>query len=432
MNKILILSHNPLSTYNSMGMTLLRLFSEFPPEALCQLYIYPSLPDTDHCASFFRITDKDVLRSYASLFRVRGQEVFPTTQESSAFEQPQDEKMYRDVRNKTPLRMLLRDAMWRFSPWYNRPLKRWLAEQKPNCLFVAPGSGVFFYRIAQKLAKKLQIPIVTYVCDDYYFLRGSGLLGRLHQRSLCKAIEKLLKASSHVVAISQPLTNAYHERFGVPATTIMTGTGRPIAYEVKSAAGAQSLFYAGNIRSGRNESLAAVGRVIDEINAAHGTQFSLELYTGEKEPAILSAFEGISSIHLHGFLTGTEFERVYDAARLHLHIESFAASETEKVKFSISTKIADCLGSGCCLVAYAPPQVASMQYLLEQQCALTATEPKQLRQVLERAFFDPSAADAAAQNALLAARNYHDCRNNSLLLAAILEHVCDNELETFV
>lgn len=429
MNKILILSHNPLSTYNSMGMTLLRLFSEFPPEALCQLYIYPSLPDTDRCASFFRITDKDVLRSFFSFFCVKGHEVSPTAREPSAFEHPQDEKLYRNVRNKTPLRMFLRDALWRFSHWYNRPLKRWLAEQKPTCLFVAPGSGVFFYRIAQKLAKKLQIPIVTYVCDDYYFLRGWGLLGRLHQRSLCKAIEKLLGDSSHMVAISQPLADAYHTRFGVPVTMIMTGTGRPIAAEVRSAAGAQSLFYAGNIRGGRNESLAAVGRVIDEINAAHGTQFSLELYTGEKDRTILLAFDGISSIHLHGFLTGAEFEQVFHAARLHLHIESFVAAEAENVKYSISTKIADCLGSGCCFVAYAPSQVASMQYLLGQQCALTATEPKQLRQVLECAFFDPSAADQAAQNGLLAAHTYHDCRNNSLLLAAVLEHACDNEME---
>ncbi len=432
MNKVLILSHNPLSTYNSMGMTLLRLFSEFPPEALCQLYIYPSLPDTGHCASFFRITDKDVLKSFFSLFCVRGREVFPVEREPSAFEHPQDEKLYRNVRNKTPLRMLLRDAMWRFSHWYNRPLKRWLAEQKPTCIFVAPGSGVFFYAIARKLAKKLRIPIVTYICDDYYFLRGCGLLGRLRQCALCKAIEKLLGDTSHMVAISQPLADAYHARFGVPVTTIMTGTGRPIAPAVRSTVGAQSLFYAGNIRLGRNESLAAVGRALDDINAAHGTRFSLELYTGEKENALLAAFDGISSLHLHGFLAGAEFEQAFQAARLHLHVESFAPAEAEIVKCSVSTKIADCLGSGCCLVAYAPPQVASMQYLLEQRCALTATASNQLRGMLEQAFFDPAAADQAAQNGLLAAHTYHDCRNNSIRLAAVLERVCDCDREALV
>lgn len=425
MNKILILSHNPLSTYNSMGMTLLRLFSAFPAESLCQLYIYPSLPDTDHCASYFRITDKDVLRSYFSLFQVKGHEISPVVQGPAAFEHPQDEKLYRNVRNKAPLRMILRDVMWRFAHVYNRTLKQWLAEQKPTCIFVAPGSGVFFYRLARKLAHKLHIPIVTYICDDFYFLRGEGMLGRLHQRSVRGAIEKLLKASSHMVAISKPLASAYHERFGVPATTIMTGTGHPIATSVKSAKGAQSLLYAGNIRAGRNQSLADVGKALEQINAAHGTSFSLEIYTGEKEREILSVFDGITSIHLNGFLTGSDFAQVFGAAKLHLHVESFAVRETERVKFSLSTKIADCLGSGSCMVAYAPAEVASMQYLIEQQCALTATVQKQLCAVLERAFFDPDAADRAAENGLHAAHAFHDCRRNSLSLAAILEETCE-------
>ena len=429
MNKILILSHNPLSTYNSMGMTLLRLFSAFPAESLCQLYIYPSLPDTARCASYFRITDKDVLRSYVSLFQVKGPEISPAVREPAAFERPQDEKLYRNVRNKAPLRMLLRDAMWRFAHVYNRSLKQWLAAQNPTCIFVAPGSAAFFYHFALKLAKKMHIPIVTYVCDDFYFLRGEGVLGCLHQRSVRRAIEKLLKASSHMVAISEPLASAYHEQFDVPATVIMTGTGRPIAASVMSAKGAQSLLYAGNIRTGRNQSLAEVGKVLEQINAAHGTSFTLEIYTGEKDRRILSVFDGIPAIHINAFLTGADFEEIYRAANLHLHVESFCARETERVKFSVSTKIADCLGSGCCMVAYAPAEVASMQYLMEHQCALTATSQSQLRTALESAFFDPDAADRTAENGLRAAHAFHDCRKNSLSLVAILEETCDKMSE---
>ncbi len=429
MNKILILSHNPLSTYNSMGMTLLRLFSEFPAQSLCQLYIYPSLPDTDHCASYFRITDKDVLRSFFSFFQVKGHEITPVAGDAAAFERPQDEKLYRNVRNKSPRRMLLRDTMWRFAHVYNRTLKHWLAEQKPTCIFVAPGSGVFFYRLARKLTRKLHIPIVTYICDDFYFLQGEGMLGRLHQRSVRGAIEKLLKDSSHMVAISKPLASAYHERFGIPATTIMTGTGRPIAKNVKRAKGAKSLLYAGNIRAGRNRSLADVGKALEQINAAHGTSFTLEIYTGEKDRTILSVFDGISAIHVNGFLTGADFEEVYRAADFHLHVESFCAREKEQVMFSVSTKIADCLGSGCCMVAYAPAEVASMQHLMEHHCALTANSQQQLRSALETAFFDPEAVARTAENGLHAARAFHDCRKNSLSLAAILDETCEKVSE---
>ena len=95
-------------------------------------------------------------------------------------------------------------------------------------------------------------------------------------------------------------------------------------------------------------------KVLEQINAAHGTSFTLEIYTGEKDRRILSVFDGIPAIHINAFLTGADFEEIYRAANLHLHVESFCARETERVKFSVSTKIADCLGSGCCIYPAAP------------------------------------------------------------------------------
>ena len=83
--KILIISHNPLSTYQNMGKTMLSLFHAFDKNELCQLYIYPSLPDVDSCKSFFRITDKDILRSYYK-FKVRGKEVFADLDNHNIFE----------------------------------------------------------------------------------------------------------------------------------------------------------------------------------------------------------------------------------------------------------------------------------------------------------------------------------------------------------
>ena len=58
--KVLIISHNPMTTYDCMGRTLLTLFSEFNRSELCQLYIYPTVPNADKCDSFYRITDNSL------------------------------------------------------------------------------------------------------------------------------------------------------------------------------------------------------------------------------------------------------------------------------------------------------------------------------------------------------------------------------------
>ena len=61
--KVLLLSHNPVTTYNNMGKTFLSLFSAFRPEELCQLFLYPAVPDTACCGSYYRFTDREALHS---------------------------------------------------------------------------------------------------------------------------------------------------------------------------------------------------------------------------------------------------------------------------------------------------------------------------------------------------------------------------------
>ena len=72
--KVLIISHTSLNTHNNMGKTLSTLFSSFDRSELCQLYIYPMMPDVDQCDSYYRVTDKDVLKGLLTL-RVNGREI---------------------------------------------------------------------------------------------------------------------------------------------------------------------------------------------------------------------------------------------------------------------------------------------------------------------------------------------------------------------
>lgn len=71
--KVLLLSHNPVTTYNNMGKTFLSLFSAFRPEELCQLYLYPAVPDTACCGSYYRFTDREALHSIWNRHAVGGE-----------------------------------------------------------------------------------------------------------------------------------------------------------------------------------------------------------------------------------------------------------------------------------------------------------------------------------------------------------------------
>lgn len=422
MKKLLIISHNPISTQSNMGKTFLSLFSQFPKESLCQLYIYPTLPNEDRCSGYFRITDKQILNRILKGAKAGG----PIAPEQigagqGIFEDVADEAIYRNRKNKSALRRLLRDSMWRLGRWYSRELEQWLDKEQPDSIFVAPGVAKFLYDIALTIARKRNIPIITYICDEYYFVKKPAWgLDRLRLRLLQAKIRKLLHSSAHLVVISQELKEAYAQEFGVETTVLMTGTAYPIAQQARPASNPQSICYFGNIRCNRYLSLAQIGHTLDAINRHRGTDYRLNIYSAEKNPDILRTFEGIQSVQLCGFVSGEAFDEAFRSADFLLHTEAFDEASMDFVQHSVSTKIADSLASGIPLLAYGPAQVSSMQHLLRHDCAITATSQDQLRTMLETAFEDEARRQQVASNALQTAKEYHDSRQVSLRLQEII------------
>lgn len=421
--KVLIISHNPISTQNNMGKTFLSLFSCFAPEELCQLYIYPTVPNSKRCSSYYRVTDKEVLGSLVK-FRSPGGELATEKIEEShgMYEDQRDEAVYRNRKNKSPLRRLLRDAMWQISPWYSKKLTAWLEKEQPQCIFLAPGPAKFIYDIALKISAKRQIPIVTYICDEYYFVQPPKSPGEKLRLGLLQGkIEALMGKSAALVVICDALKQAYSEKFGVHAETLMTGTSYPFPERVNTKENPQTISYFGNIRCNRYRSLADVGGALDSLNQKLGTSYRLRIYTAEKDPQILETFSDIPSVELCGFVAGEEFDRAFHASDLLLHVEAFDEESMDAVKHSVSTKVADSLASGIPLLAYGPQNVASMAHLRQNNCALTAVNPTELEGMLLQAFTDGNARQKSAERALAVARQCHDSEQNSQRLYALLE-----------
>lgn len=427
--KVLIISHLPVATQNNMGKTFLSLFSQFEKRELCQLYIYPALPDVDRCSSYYRVTDKEILASLPLRKKVGG-EISPDliSESQGLYENAEDESLYRNRKNKSPLRRLLRDAMWSVSNWYNSDLKAWLAKEKPTAIFVAPGVAKFLYNIALRISGELRIPIITYICDEYYFVKSPyGFVDKLRLRLLKSKIESLMAHSSCLAVICDELNAEYSNRFNVPAVTLMTGTGYTVADRPRITDAPTEISYFGNIRCNRYISLAEIARELDSINEETGESYKLKIYTSEKDKEILASFDGINSVEFCGFVTGAAFDKAFLGSQLLLHTEAFDEDSIDRVRHSISTKIADSLASGIPLLAYGPACVSSMKHLERHNCAVTATSRDELRMMLLRAFTDKQERIRTAENALSAARACHDSVTTGLILREIAERVSNAE-----
>lgn len=420
--KVLIISHNPVSDQSNMGKTFLSLFSAFDREELCQLYIYPTVPNRSRCSSCYRVTDKEALSSLLWRREIGGEIPAEKMDESQGiYERSGDEALYRSRKNKSALRRLLRDGVWKLAPWYNRKLRAWLDREKPQCIFVAPGAAGFLYDFALRISAERRLPIVTYICDDYYFAgEAKGILERFRLGRLRKKIRRLMEKSAHLAVISRELEKDYSARFGVDTTLLMTGAGFSGTLTAEVRDDPTALSYFGNIRCGRYTSLAQIGQALDEINRESGTDYRLKIYSPEKDPQILGQLRKYASVELCGFVTGERFTQALGQAELLLHTEAFDSGNIGQVRYSVSTKIADSLASGIALVAYGPEEVSSMRHLLRHDCALAATDRDGLKRVLLTAFTDRNARERVVRNALATARAYHDSAAVSAELRRIL------------
>jgi hypothetical protein len=180
----------------------------------------------------------------------------------------------------------------------------------------------------------------------------------------------------------------------------------------------------GNLAFKRYESLADIGRVLDEINFETGRNFKLFIYTKTIGEEAQKAFEGIQSIEHCGFVTGEEFEQTLHEADGLVHVESFSPECIERVKHSVYTKIADSLGSGVPLLAYGPENVASMKYLDESQASFLAINQTAVCLALQSVLSIENRREMS-RTALNIARKNHDKHRNSMILRDLMQKIFD-------
>lgn len=420
--KLLLISHNPFSTYQSMGKTFASLFAAFPREQLCQLYIYPSFPDVDAVGSCYRFTDRDAVKRVFP-FTKAGGVVSPRAYNGSMLQNETDKKFYSKSSNSQPVKRLLRDLLWNLSHWYTKDLQRWLDREKPDCIFLAPGYARFIYDIALTISRKRNIPLITYICDDNYFLATpETVAGRLWLRLLQKKTRQVMEHSRLVVAISQEIAQQYRAEFSVKSEVIMTGASIGVAETLPQRKEIKSFSYFGNLDLNREKSLAEMGRVLDEINAGCGTELSLNIHTGNETPA---EFAEIKSIRMGGFLVGDAFRNAFRSADCLVHAEAFDEKNRDIVKGSVSTKIADSLASGIPLLAYGPGGIASIEHLRRNDCAFVAGSVEELKTVISRLLEDGEERSRISANAKAAAERYHVSSSNSEKLYAIVKEIVE-------
>ena len=410
--RVLVVSNNCFSYTDSNGRTLGMLFKEWNISKLAQFYIQNKLPDTDVCNNFYRVTDKQMMKSFFHL------DFGSKVQATSSF---QNNKNVNSKKKKL-WKYILRTLLWNFYTWWNDDFDKWLNNFKPEVVLLQAGDSIFMYKIARKIANKYNSNLVVYNTEGYYFKdykyieqKKATLLSKIYIKWLRREYDKTYIRSNNIIYNCEELKNAYDEILGSGKSSVIYCSSNIEKSDNTKNDEKVRFVYLGNLGIGRHYSLIEIGKSLQKINK----KYKLEVY-GKASNDIIEDFNKCLGIDYKGFVSYDDVKKIMSRANYLVHVESFKEYYVKDLQYAFSTKIADCLSSGKPFIVFSPLNMASSKYLLKNNAALVITDKEKLEDDIKEYLKNNDLKKFHIANALACSRNNHNYKKNSDKFKSIL------------
>jgi len=402
--KVLLITRECLRTDANEGNVLLNLFQDLPIE-LANIYCKPGLPDTELCGSYFQLTDRMALENILR-HTPMGRAVQPVgAHESQAVSAEKENKRFYDFfrRHNLTLFHCARELLWKAADFKSPALASFICEFKPDVIFAPLCYSMYVLAVHRHAIGLAGCPAVTYIYDDIYSLKQFRLsplywINRLIQRRI---IRKTLPYYQFAYTMTQQQADEYSRMLPIPMRVLRKCADVPDMTPKKQAPhdGAR-LIYAGGVYYGRDKTLARVAESLRALNA-EGRRARLDIYTSSPlSAAMRKQLDDGSVSFVHPVVPFDELQALYGESDIALHVESFRLKYALLTRLSFSTKIVDCLASGCAVLAICPDINAGWQYLLSEDAAVCVCREDDISSAVRGLIESPAQKDEYARKAL--------------------------------
>ena len=377
-------------------------------------------PCNSCCKRYFQITDAMMLRSIfqnEKAGRVYSLESFPT-----ACNQNSPEKLNRSQRLRFPhleTMRAARDALWSWGRFDRTLLKAFIEDFNPDIVFSVRMANVKLLRLEQTVIQLAQKPIVVFTGDDEYSLQQLRLSPVYWIRRMLtrKKLRQTIPFYSLYYTLSDEQKVDYESYFQCPMK-ILRKCGDFSAESIKQDVQQPiRMIYAGKLYCHRWKSLAAIGDALKIINADQ-LHMTLDIYTKDtvSRKQKKQLHDG-RSICLRNAILPEQLKQIYEDSDIALHVESFDTKNRLLTRVSFSTKIMDCLASGCAVMAVCWNQHAGLTYLKREDAAFIIDNKKAILPTLQTIVNHPESIREYAKKAReCGSRNHQtECVQNRLM-----------------
>ena len=327
--------------------------------------------------------------------------------ESSVGISPSVKKMF-----SSEFARLCRDIVWRFGRYNETLLENFINRCNPDVVFSQRMGSVKMCRLESIVHKYTNAPFAVYTGDDDFSLKQYNFnplywIRRLWTR---KWISKMAPHYKLLYSQSERQMNEYSNNWGIQTKFLVKSGDFNLEKVHSSVSNPIQVVYGGKLYCNRWRTLVLLADAIGKVNAQYNeTRIQLHIYTSD--PLTSTQLKKLNVGHnsmIHQAVSGSELKRIYVKSDLLIHVEGFDKKNRLLTKDSFSTKVMDCLSSGCAVMAIAWEEHAALKYLREKNAALTATNYNELEMIVSSIVSDPMKLIRYANNAYACGLEFHN------------------------
>ena len=416
--RILVLSSPVWTNDNSFGNSFNNIFEGIPDIEIANIYCKYGNPKTNIVSRFFQITEKSLLRNLKNRKVPSGQEVFAENTENTDVDEPKSADIVR--KKRWTLMYWARDIIWQIGRWKSPELKKFIDDFKPDVIFQPVYYANHINRIADFIKNYTGVPMYGYVSDDVYTLKQFSLSPFYWiNRFLCRAkAKKVIRQCEILYTISEIQRSEYEKIFQIPCKILTKSANFDEPAQVKEEYNKPlQLLFTGNIGTNRWKSLAIIAEALKEINA-DSVKAEMKIYTGTPMTEEMSkALNVENASQVMGFVSSSEIPRIQREADMLIHVEASDLKSRLAVRQSFSTKIVDYLKIARPIVAVGPKDVASIEHLIRNDCAIFADNKDDLVKKLNDVLSDESKLTEIALKGYDCGKKYHNKADYNKMLS---------------
>ena len=417
-NRVLIVGTIPYNK-NTSSRAFDAYFHNWEKKNMRQIFSNTKTPVKGHCGSLYQITDHRLLKRW----------MHQTEEVGVIFEDkdlPDDwtdtdlevgngtvNYLYKIGSKDSPLKYILRGILWRKKFWNTEKLNVWLDEFNPECVFLAFSDDYFIPRIALYVSNKYNIPIMSCIGDDYYFndKKSFSPFYHIYRKTYKHLIDQVFQRPGSAMYIGNKIRDKYNAAFGLHGETIyLTSDIQRHSFRQIDTEHPRFL-YCGNIRLGRNQSLADIGYALQRINK----DYYVDVYSAEQDEAFIHVLKDCPGVRFHGAVPYTDVMRLTEECDVTIIVEGFSKQDVDTTRYSLSTKAADAIASGGNIFVYGDINCGVIEYMQESGCAVVCTEQDKLEESLRRLIFDSKLQHQLYERAIVVDQEDHDKEKNRTL-----------------